>query len=84
MGKDRFSRFKKSNYDTSFRYGNNSMNHIGVGKRERLTKEQRDWILNVIQTKSLNEWELSFMRSILVEDKVPTQKQKQTIKNIIK
>ena len=38
MAKDRFSRFKKSNYDSNFRYGNNSMNHTGVGKREKLSK----------------------------------------------
>ena len=84
MAKDRFSRFKKSNYNTTFRYGNTSMNHIGVGKREELNQQQRDWIINVIQTKKLNQWELSFMRSILVENKVPTTKQKETIKKIVK
>ena len=49
MAKDRFSRFKKSNYNTTFRYGNTSMNHIGVGKREELNQQQIDWIINVIQ-----------------------------------
>ena len=49
MAKDRFSRFKKSNYDSNFRYGNNSMNHTGVGKRETLSKEQEQWIVNLIQ-----------------------------------
>lgn len=84
MAKDRFSKFKKSNYDTNFRYGNNSMNHNGVGKREKLNENQRDWIINVIQTKKLNEWQLSFLRSILVENKVPTNKQKEVIKKIVK
>lgn len=84
MAKDRFSKFKKSNYDTNFRYGNNSMNHNGVGKREKLNQQQRDWIINVIQNKKLNDWQVSFMRSILVENKVPTHKQKEVIKKIVK
>lgn len=83
MAKDRFSRFKKSNYDSNFRYGNNSMNHTGVGKRETLSKEQEQWIVNLIQ-KINSEYSKKFLRSILVSGKVPTEKQKEIIKKIVK
>ena len=84
MAKDRFSKFKKSNYNTSFRYGNNSMNHVGVGRREKLTEEQRGFILGLIALQGLPEYNKKFLRSILVENKVPTEKQKQVIRKIIK
>lgn len=83
MAKDRFSRFKKSNYDSNFRYGNNSMNHTGIGKREKLSKEQEQWIINLIQ-KINSEYSKKFLRSILVDGKVPTEKQKEVIKKIVK
>ena len=83
MAKDRFSRFKKSNYDTNFRYGNNSMNHNGVGKRDKLDDKQRDWLINLIQNGNTTDWEVKFLRSILVENKVPTEKQKTIIKKVI-
>ena len=44
MAKDRFSKFKKSNYDNTFRYGNNSMNYVSVGKRDKLSQQQREFI----------------------------------------
>lgn len=83
MAKDRFSKFKKSNYNTSFRYGNNSMNHVGVGKRETLSEEQRIFILGLIGLQGIPEYNKKFLRSILVENKVPTEKQKQIIRKII-
>ena len=84
MAKDRFSRFKKSNYNTTFRYGNTSMNHNGIGKRENLDDKQRDWLINLIQNSNTTDWEVKFLRSILVENKVPTEKQKTIIKKIVK
>ena len=84
MAKDRFSKFKKSNYDTNFRYGNNSMNHTGVGKRNKLDDKQRDWLINLIQNGNTTDWEVKFLRSILVENKVPTEKQKSIIKKMVK
>ena len=83
MAKDRFSKFKKSNYDTNFRYGNNSMNHNGVGKRTKLDDKQRDWLINLIQNGNTTDWEVKILRSILVENKVPTEKQKSIIKKVI-
>lgn len=83
MAKDRFSKFKKSSYDTNFRYGNNSMNHNGVGKRDKLDDKQRDWLINLIQNGNTTDWEVKFLRSILVENKVPTEKQKTIIKKVI-
>jgi hypothetical protein len=83
MAKDRFSKFKKSNYDNTFRYGNNSMNYVSVGKRDKLSQQQREFILQLI--KGCNtEYNKKFLRSILVENKVPTLKQKEVIKKIIK
>lgn len=82
MAKDRFSKFKKSNYDTTFRYGNNSMNYVSVGKRNELSEEQRGFILDLIK-KCEKEYNKQFLRSILVENKVPTEKQKIVIRKII-
>ena len=83
MAKDRFSKFKKSNYDTNFRYGNNSMNHVSVGKRETLTELQRGYLMGLIGLKDMKEYNKKFLRSILAENKVPTEKQKQVIRKII-
>ena len=84
MAKDRFSKFKKSNYDNTFRYGNNSMNYVGVGKREKLSEIQRGYLLGLTGLQSMPEHNKKFLRSILVENKVPTLKQKEVIKKIIK
>jgi len=83
MAKDRFSKFKKSNYNSSFRYGNNSMNYVGVGKREKLSEIQREYLLGLIALQGMPEYSKKFLRSILVENKVPTQKQKEVIKKIV-
>ena len=82
MAKDRFSKFKKSNYSQSFRWGNNGMNHVGVGKREKLSDKQREFILRLIP-KCSKEWDIKFLRSILVTDRVPTQKQKDILNRIV-
>ena len=81
MAKDRFSRFKKSNYNKQFRYGNSSMNYVGVGKRDKLNQEQRNWIINLIK-KIKFDGDKKFLRSVLVTNKVPTPKQKEIIKSI--
>ncbi len=82
MSKDRFSKFKKSNYDTTFRYGSNSMNYTTVGKRDKLSQQQREFILQLLK-RCNTEYNTKFLRSILVEDKVPTVKQKIVIKKMI-
>jgi hypothetical protein len=82
MAKDRFSRFKKSNYNNTFRYGNNSMNYVSVGKRDKLSQQQREFILQLL--KGCNtEYSKKFLTSILVENKVPTVKQKIVIKKML-
>ena len=83
MAKDRFSKFKKSNYNNTFRYGDNSMNYVSVGKRDKLSQQQREFILQLIKGRN-TEYNKKFLRSILVENKVPTLKQKEVIKKIIK
>jgi len=83
MAKDRFSKFKKSNYNSEFRYGNNSMNYNIIPNRQDLTNEQRDWIVNLIQ-KIEKEGDKKFLRSVLVRGKVPTKSQKKIIESIVK
>jgi hypothetical protein len=82
MPRDRFSRFKKSNYNNDFRYGINSMNHVGVGEREKLNTEQRDWVINLIKNEKTTEWDKKFLKSVLADNKVPTKKQKDVIVKI--
>lgn len=82
MAKDRFSRFKKSNYNNTFRYGNNSMNYVSVGKRDKLSQQQREFILQLLK-RCNTEYSKKFLTSILVEDKVPTVKQKIVIKKML-
>jgi hypothetical protein len=84
MAKDRFSRFKRSNYDNDFRWGTNEYGTAKHTNRDVLSDKQKDWIINVIQNRKINEWETKFLRSILVDGKLPTQKQKDIIKRIIK
>lgn len=83
MAKDRFSRFKKSIYDTTFRYGDTSMNYVSVGKRDKLSQQQREFILDLIK-RCNKEYNKQFLRSILVENKAPTEKQKIVIRKMIK
>lgn len=82
MAKDRFSKFKKSNYSSEFRWGDTSMNYDSVGPRDKLSDKQREFILNLIR-KCTKEYNKKFLRSLLVENKIPTEKQKQVIKKII-
>jgi len=84
MGKDRFSRFKKSNYNNEFRWGINEYSMPKYTRRNTLSNKQKDWIINVIQSYKISEWEANFLRNILVDGKVPTQKQKEIITKIIK
>ena len=84
MAKDRFSKFKKSNYNKEYRWGNHTnLNYNVIPNRKVLTKIQKDWIINLIKNIK-NESSKTFLRSILEQDKVPTEKQKEIIKTIIK
>jgi hypothetical protein len=82
MAKDRFSKFKKSNYDKEFRYGNNSMNWNIIPDRQNLNNEQRAYIVNLIKTLP-NESDKNFLRSIIQTGKVPTIPQRNIIKSMI-
>ena len=82
MAKDRFSKFKKSNYNNQFRYGNNSMNWNIIPNREELNDEQRNYIINLI-SKLSNESNIKFLRSILATNKVPTIPQRNVIKSMV-
>ena len=81
MGKDRFSRFKRENYDSSFRYGDSTYVR-SVKKEERLSSEQRDWLVKVIKSGLISEWDMDFLRRILYSNKIPTKKQKRVILKI--
>ena len=82
MGKDRFSRFKKSNYNYDFRYGNNSMNYNVIPNREDLNEEQRKYVIELI-SKLPNKSDKKFLRSILERGKVPTAAQKKIIQSMV-
>lgn len=82
MAKDRFSRFKKSNYNKEFRYGNTSMNYNVIPNREDLNDEQRTYIVNLISSLP-KENDKKFLRSVLERGKVPTNAQRKIIKSMI-
>ena len=84
MAKDRFSRFKKSNYNNEFRWGTNDYNSSKYSDRPKMSDNQREWVINLIKSSSTTEWETKFLRSILVDGKVPTDKQKDIIRKIVK
>ena len=84
MAKDRFSRFKKSNYNNEFRWGTHEYNSSWYNDRVDLLDNQREWVINLIKSNKTNKWEMEFLRSILVDGKVPTDKQKDIIRKIVK
>lgn len=82
MAKDRFNKFKKSNWDKS----NNiytSLNYYKIPNRERLNDTQREYLVLKVK-ECFSEGDKKFLRSILVEGKIPTEKQKLIIKEIVK
>jgi len=82
MAKDRFSKFKKSNYNSEFKYGNNSMNYNIIPNREDLTNEQKEWIIKLIK-RLKKENDKKFLRSVLEQGKVPTKVQKKIIQSMV-
>ena len=81
MGKDRFSRFKRENYDNEFRYGDNTYKR-SVKIEDRLSHKQKDWLLEVIRSKRLLDWELKFFQKLIINNKKPTEKQRDLILKI--
>lgn len=84
MAKDRFSRFKKSNYDKDFRWGNyDSINYKVKKNRKDLNPIQEKFLMKLSEVlKKPND--LNFIISVLEVGKEPTEKQKEIIKEIIK
>lgn len=80
MAKDRFSKFKKSNYNKEFRWGNH--NKI-LNNRLNLNKEQKDWLIK-LRASLTKQSSINFIDSILEQNYVPTDKQKEIIKSIKK
>lgn len=85
MAKDRFSRFKRSNWDNNFRWGNDYNKPIKpkFPKRQSLNKVQKKWLAD-IYNRLQKQSSRNFIQSILEIDKVPTEKQKEVIRKIIK
>jgi hypothetical protein len=84
MAKDRFSRFKKSNYNKEYRWGNHTkLNYKVIPNRKPLNNIQKDWLIKLIKTLK-KQSSKTFIKSILEQDKVPTEKQKEIIKALIK
>jgi len=81
MAIDRFNRFKRSNYDREFRWGNTSMNHPTMINRKPLNDTQREWLVRLTQATN-KESNKKYLRSILVQGKIPTPAQKEVIKSI--
>jgi len=74
MGKDRFSRFKRENYDNEFRYGNDVYRR-SVKPKDRLSHEQKDWLLDIIKRGKLNKWELEFVQGLIHKNRRLSDKQ---------
>jgi len=84
MAKDRFSKFKKSNYSKEYRYGNhNQVNYKPLPNRVTLNKIQIQWLEN-LRDKLKKRPSINFINSILEQGYVPTKLQKEIIKTIIK
>lgn len=80
MAKDRFSRQKRSNYDSSFKWGT-YISPVSTG-RKPLTEEACVFLKGMLTT-SKAKWESDFIRSVLKSGKMPTARQKEVILKII-
>lgn len=78
MAKDRFSRFKRVNYDHDFRYGNETY-RASINPKEKLCHEQKDWLLDFIKRGKLNKWELDFLQSLIHRGKKLSDKQSDVV-----
>jgi hypothetical protein len=82
MAKDRFSKFKRNNYgkdSISF----TKLNYYKIPNRERLNDTQREFLVQKVKECNSDSGK-KFLRSILVEGKIPTEKQKIVIKSILR
>ena len=82
MAKDRFSKFKRSNWDVKAKGMYTSLNHPVILGRKKLTRPQRLWFINIIPTLG-TEQEKMYLRSVLIDGKIPTSKQVKVIREIL-
>jgi len=73
MGKDRFSIYKPENYKKDYFY----TPKVKKG-RKVLNLEQRTWLIN-LKRKTTNDFYKRFIDTVLEQNRVPTQKQKEVI-----
>ena len=81
MAKDRFK--TRASYDNTFKYGFTKMNHYKIPDRKELSDRQREWLVKTVKECN-SESGKKFLRSILVENKIPTERQKIVIRDIIR
>lgn len=82
MGKDRFNKFKRNRWDKN-KNVYTQLNYYKIPNRESLDDTQREYLVQKVK-ECVSEGDKKFLRSILVEGKIPTEKQKNTIRQIVK
>jgi hypothetical protein len=80
MAKDRFSKFKRVNWDNQFKYGLDSLTESN--KRSKMEKSVFDSCCRLLNN-PLNKWELEFINSIITNKTQLTLKQSKTLTTII-
>jgi hypothetical protein len=83
MAKDRFSKFKGSNWNPKMKYHADSY-FVNQYISKRCMEASLFARLTKLLEYNLNEWEINFVKSLLKSNKELTIKQEKTIKNIIK
>ena len=83
MAKDRFSKFKGTNWNTNMKYHADSY-FVNQYISKRCMEASLFSNLTKLLNYKLNDWELTFVKSLLKANKELTIKQEKTLKNIIK
>lgn len=83
MAKDRFSKFKGSNWNPTMKYHADSY-FVNQYISKRCMETSMFANLTKLLNYKLNDWESNFVQSLLKANKELTLKQEKTLKNIIK
>jgi hypothetical protein len=83
MAKDRFSKFKGSNWNPMMKYHADSY-FVNQYISKRCMEASLFSKLTKLLNYKLSDWELNFVNSLLKANKELTLKQEKTLKNIIK
>jgi hypothetical protein len=83
MAKDRFSKFKGTNWNPLMKYQADSY-FVNQYISKRCMEASLFSNLTKLLNYKLNDWELNFVQSLLKANKELTIKQEKTLKNIIK